>query len=115
MNVTDAVAKIAEEIKGLLQSVTETRVKVDALDKAIDRLREDQREFTIVQRGLVESLTTKCLELEQRLCAIEGRDQAIFRESVKEAVLSLAREHIDKNGSLEGFEPPKVIGPNSTL
>lgn len=63
----------------------------------------------IVQREQLDSLSRKCSELDRRLNVLEGKNEAVFRESLKEALLALGREHLQKHGSLEGFDPGTSI------
>lgn len=105
MGLSDMISTMVGEVKELYERISSTETLIESVDKSIDRVREDQREFIIVQRELLESISRKMSDLDRRLNAIEGRDEAMLRDSLKEIVVSLGREYLEKNGTLKGFSP----------
>lgn len=51
------------------------------------------------------------MALERRLVTLEGLMQSTLQTSLKEAILQLGREHLERHGSLEGFNPGGLFGP----
>ena len=111
MGWTDILKDLGEKIAELFKTLTTIEVKLDGVDKDIERVREDQRQFIQDLRTDVRTLQRDFMAVERRLVTLEGMMQSIFQTSLREAILQMAHEHLEKHGSLDDFNPGGLFGP----
>ena len=114
MGVSDTIRELVREVAQLFKELTSLGVKVEGVERDIDRVREDQQRLIDRTRGDVREMKADFDDLRRRVSKLEGLTESVLQASMKEALLQLGREHIEKHGSLKGFDParlPSARGP----
>ncbi len=114
MGWVDAVKDLGQEIAKLFKELVTLQAEVRAIEKTVDRQRQDQKDFIDHTRQDVRDLQKDFDEVRRRLSRVEGTLDSVVERSMKEAILQLAREHQREHGSLDGFALKLLPGAESS-
>lgn len=111
MGLGEFVKDVSTEVKDLFAKIIRVETQIEGMDKTVDRLRDDQQQFISELRVQLRDVKDATEEMSKRIATLEGLTDSTYKKALKEALLTLAREHIEKNnGSIEGFNPGQLLG-----
>ena len=111
MGLSDTVSELAKEVAAVFKQLITLGVQVEGLDKDLDRIRADQRNFIEDTRADLRALQSDFRDVQRRLVTLEGLMQSSYQNALREALLQIAREHVDKHGTLDTFNPGQLLTP----
>ncbi|HET6568290.1 MAG TPA: hypothetical protein VFG50_10030 [Rhodothermales bacterium] len=112
MGVSDTVSDLAKEVAAVFKQLITLGVQVEGLDKDLDRIRGDQRNFFEDTRSEIRELRSDFRDLQRRITTLEGLMQSSYQNALKEALVQIAREHLDEHGTLDTFNPGRLLSPS---
>ena len=120
MGAIDVAKEALDRVMTLFERLAKLDAKVDGVQSAFDRLRDDQRYYTDhvreevrrqqqELREAVREMQRDFDELRRRLTVVEGLTETALQLALKDAIVELGREHIRKHGTLEDFNPVQTL------
>lgn len=111
MGLSDTVSELAKEVAAVFKQLITLGVQVEGLDKDLDRIRADQRNFIEDTRAELRELQSDFRDVQRRLVTLEGLMQTSYQNALRDALVQIARDHVEKHGSLETFNPGQLLTP----
>lgn len=109
MGWVDTAKDLSIEIANVFKELVTVQAEVRAIERTVDRTREDQRDFIGQTRLDIRDLQKDFDEVRRRLTKIEGTIESVFERSMREALTQVYREELEKRGTLDGMDPKQLL------
>jgi len=114
MSVYELAKKLLDEALKLQKDYIATLAKLGNVQKEVDKIERKQANFfrriEDKQSKFFDKMQTEHDEIKLRVMKLEAIVESTFANSLKEAIVQVAREHIERDGSLESLELDRFTG-----